>query len=483
MKALLLFTLIAPLALAHASDLQLEPHTFRARDGRTVEAELGSLRVPLRHAQPEGPWLTLRFVRFKSTNPKPGAPIVYLAGGPGGSGIEAARGPRHELFLALREVADVIALDQRGTGLSNPHPKLSSSWSVPLDQSVDEALLTATLKEAASKAAQEWAAAGVDLGAYTTAESAEDLESLRKALGVPRLNLWGISYGTHLGLAYLRRHADRVERAILAGVEGPDDTWKRPAQAEALLDRWDALLRAQDTTQKGLRERLRALLEELERRPRTVKFTDPRTGARQTWIATRFDLQRAAFESLRDPASFQRFLSLLSALEAGHFEVMAPFARLLRGGPLEPMPLAMDAASGISPARRARIAREAGTALLGSAANAGVPEAAWVPGVVDLGEDFRGPLKARAPVLMISGTLDGRTGPDNAEALRPGLSRAVHLVLEGAGHDGLFQSDGRILERMKAFLRGKKVADERLEVSGGAPPRRGRLSGEGRSAP
>ncbi|HYH97051.1 alpha/beta fold hydrolase [Hyalangium sp.] len=466
MQALLLFTLIAPLALAHASGLQLEPHTFRAKDGRTVEAELGTLKVPLRHAQTEGPSLTLRFVRFKSTNPKPKAPIVYLAGGPGGSGIEAARGIRHELFLALREVADVIALDQRGTGQSNPYPELSHPWSVPLDQPVNEALLTATLKEAATEAAKEWAAAGVELGAYTTVESAEDLEALREALGVPRLNLWGISYGTHLELAYLRRHADRVEHAILAGVEGPDDTWKRPAQAEALLDRWDARLRAQDKTSKRLRSRLRALMVELERSPRTVKFTDPRTGATQTWIATRFDLQRATFESLRDPTTFQRFLALLSALEAGHFEAMAPFAMLLRGGALEPMPLAMDAASGVSPARRARIAREAGTALLGGAVNAGVPEAEWVPGVVDLGEDFRGPLKAGVPVLLISGTLDGRTGPDNAEALRPGLPRAVHLILEGAGHDGLFQSDPRILERMKAFLRGEKVADERLEVKG-----------------
>ncbi|WP_224248530.1 alpha/beta fold hydrolase [Hyalangium gracile] len=466
MRALPLLILLPPLALAHASGLQLEPHTFRAKDGRTVEAELGALKVPLRHARPEGPSLTLRFVRFKSTNPKPGAPIVYLAGGPGGSGIEAARGVRYELFLALREVADVIALDQRGTGQSNPHPQLSHPWTVPLDQPMDAAMLDATLKEAATQAAREWAAAGVDLGAFNTVESAEDLESLRQALGAPRLNLWGISYGTHLGLAYLRRHADKVERVILAGVEGPDDTWKRPAHAEALLDRWDALLRAQDKSGKRLRSRLKTLLDELERSPRPVKFTDPKTGASQTWLASRFDLQLAAFESLRDPATFQRFLALLSALEAGAFEAMAPFAPLLRGGTLEPMPLAMDAASGVSPTRRARIAREAGTAMLGGAVNAGVPEAAWIPGMVDLGEAFRGPLKASNPVLMISGTLDGRTPPDNAEALRPGLSRAVHLVLEGAGHDGLFQSDPRILERMKSFMRGEKVADERLEVKG-----------------
>ncbi|WP_164010172.1 alpha/beta fold hydrolase [Pyxidicoccus trucidator] len=466
MRALLLFTLLTPFVLAHAADLRLEPHTFRARDGRTVETELGHLTVPVRHARPEGASLTLRFVRFKSTNPKPGAPIVYLAGGPGGSGIDAARGVRHDLFLALREVADVIALDQRGTGQSTFHPELGHPWSVPLDQPVDEALLTATLKKATTEAAQAWTAAGVDLGAYTTVESAEDLESLREALGVPRLNLWGISYGTHLGLAYLRHHADKVDHAILAGVEGPDDTWKRPAQAEALLDRWDALLRAREPKGKGLRVRLRTLMDALGRGPRTVKFTDDKTGTERTWIATRFDLQRATFESLRDPATFERFLTLLPVLEAGHFEAMAPFASDLRRGELGPMSLAMDAASGISPARSARIAREARTALLGGAVNAGVAEAAWAPGVVDLGEGFRGPLKAQVSVLMISGTLDGRTPPDNAEALRPGLSRAVHLVLEGAGHDGLFQSDPRILERMKAFLRGEKLTDARLQVTG-----------------
>src|SRR3546814_18583991 len=48
--------------------------------------------------------------------------LVYLAGGPGGSGISAAEGPRFELFMALREVADVIALDQRGTGASAVDP-------------------------------------------------------------------------------------------------------------------------------------------------------------------------------------------------------------------------------------------------------------------------------------------------------------------------------------------------------------------------
>lgn len=482
---LLLALLLAPLARAAGPSLQLTPHTLEASDGRKVEVELGTLSVPLRHAKPGGASLPLHFVRFRSTARKPGAPIVYLAGGPGGSGIEAARGPRLELFLALRAQGDVLALDQRGTGRSDLHPELKGRpWGVPLEAPVDAESLAAAMKHALAEAGPAWAAAGVDVGAYTTAESAEDLESLRRALGVPRLRLWGISYGTHLGLAYLKKHPARVERAVLAGVEGPDDTWKRPSRADAVLARWDAVLASQGHTGPPLAARLEALLAPLRQAPRRVTFRDPRTGAEGVWMASALDVQRAAFEMLRDPAMFGRFLMLLGALEAGAFEVMGPLVSRVRGGVLEPMPVAMDAASGASAERREQVAREAAASVLGGAPNAGVPEAAWLPGVEDLGEAFRAPVRASVPVLLISGTLDGRTGPENAEAVREGLPRAVHLVLEGAGHEGLFQSDPRILARMQRFLSGAPVRDERLVVpvalpgagpgasAGGTPPGR-----------
>ncbi|MCY1041954.1 alpha/beta fold hydrolase [Corallococcus sp. bb12-1] len=463
--------LVAPLAAAKGPAARFEPYTFQARDGRTTEAELGTFSVPVRHGHPKGPRLTLRFVRFPATGKaRAAAPIVYLAGGPGGSGIDAASGPRYELFLALRELGDVIALDQRGTGQSEPERKgLERAWSVPWEEPMDEARLTMALRQALAEAAPAWAAAGVDVGAFNTEESVEDLESLRQALGVPRLRLWGISYGTHLGIAYLKRHAARVERAVLAGIEGPDDTWKSPAQAEALLARWEVRLQARG--QPDLRARLGRVLEALKTTPRRVPLRDPRTGTEKVWMASAFDIQCVAFELMRGPEGFPRFVELLGALEAGSFEVMAPLVPELRGGTFSMMSMAMDAASGMSPARRARIAREASTALLGGAVNAGAPEAAWVAGVEDLGEAFRAPVRARTPVLLISGTLDGRTPVDNAEALRSGLPRSVHLVLEGAGHDGLFQGDPRILERLRAFFRGDRLRDERLQVPDVSKPR------------
>ena len=45
---------------------------------------------------------------------------------------------------------------------------------------------------------------GIDLAAYNTEASADDLEDLRKALGAPKISLFGFSYGTHLALAAIR---------------------------------------------------------------------------------------------------------------------------------------------------------------------------------------------------------------------------------------------------------------------------------------
>ncbi len=58
---------------------------------------------------------------------------------------------------------------------------------------------------------------------YATPDSVEDLEAIRADLGVERLTLFGISYGTELALAYARAHPDRVDRLILDSVVDPDD--------------------------------------------------------------------------------------------------------------------------------------------------------------------------------------------------------------------------------------------------------------------
>jgi pimeloyl-ACP methyl ester carboxylesterase len=112
----------ALIAATPAPVLTVEPYTFTGPNGVKVEAERGTFEVPENRKDPNSRKIKIGFVRFKSASATPGDPIVYLAGGPGGTGVGTAQGPRFPIFMALREVADVIAYDQRGTGLSSPTP-------------------------------------------------------------------------------------------------------------------------------------------------------------------------------------------------------------------------------------------------------------------------------------------------------------------------------------------------------------------------
>jgi pimeloyl-ACP methyl ester carboxylesterase len=472
-SAALVLALLAslPAAAAEPPALSLRTIEVKAGDGTPVAAEAGELLVPENRAEPGSRKIALRFLRFKSTAAKPGSPIVYLAGGPGGSGIAAARGVRLPLFLALRQFGDVIALDQRGTGEKT---ELGCQEPIALDLAapLDRAKAGAAAAAAARLCAERLKAQGVDLRGYNTRESAADLDELRRALGAEKLTLWGISYGTHLALATLRDFGQNIDRVILAGIEGPDDTYKLPSDQEELLRRIAVLARPQIADLEGT---IRGLLAELAARPKSVELVDPMSGESGAIVLGPLDLQVVLAQMLGGPDLFAGLPDFVARLAAGDWTALALRAAAARFGeaPLA-MTTAMDCASGITAARRARIAAEAPKTLLGDAINMPFPEICAGVEVADLGDAFRAPLESKVPALLISGSLDGRTRPRQAEALLAGMPSAVHLLIDGAGHsDPLFLSSPKILETMVKFLRGEKVEERRIQLAPVAfvPPR------------
>ena len=158
--------------------------------GQTYEGERGHLMVRENRKNPNSNLIELVFVRLKSTGDKPGYPTVYLDGGPGSSATGIANVPDYmRAFHKLREVGDVILLDQRGVGRSKPNLSHLASASLPLDVFADREVALRTFKERAGAAADYFRSKGIDILAYNTIESAHDVDDLRKALGVEKLNL------------------------------------------------------------------------------------------------------------------------------------------------------------------------------------------------------------------------------------------------------------------------------------------------------
>lgn len=450
--------------------ITFSPHEFEARDGSKVAAERGDFFVPENRSNPTSRRIKLSFVRFAATNPGKRAPIVYLAGGPGGSGVDAARLPaRFAIFMALREGADVIAFDQRGTGWSNDIPRCPKSVELPLDEPATRASVVLALQATAAECARFWKDAGIDLAGYNTLESAADVDALREALGAPKISLWGISYGSHLALAILKRYPARIERVALVGIEGLDETVKLPALTDAFFARLQASTNSDPQATRayphlvGMMRRVHARLDE---QPASVTFSDS-SGKDVTLVIGSFDLQWLVAATISDPARSRKLLGLYSKMDAGDFSQAASIVYELLRKPgaigFSGMPEAMDAASGISSDRARLVQEQARTSLLGDVLNFPIPHVGNAFGVPDLGDAFRRPVRSSVPTLFLSGTLDGRTYPESAREIAARFANGAHVIVENGGHN-LFEASPLIREVIVAYMKGEKPKSTTLTL-------------------
>lgn len=459
-----LLLLAATPRVASGQEPVSEPIAFRAGDAE-ISAEGGTIAVPMSRASAGSAMIELRYVRLPTTGASPGSPIVYLAGGPGGSGIAGMQGSRAEWFLSLREFGDVIALDQRGTGDSGPEARsCPRSIEFPLDEPADPDAWLGPLGGSVASCVDSLRALGTDARGFTTVESADDLEALRRALGAERLTLVGSSYGTHLALATARRHPESVDRMVLAGVEGPDHTLKLPGNIQGNLERVAEAIRRDPMYGPLLPDplgTLDSLLRGLEAEPERVAILP---GLEVT--VGRWDLQSFLAGGMGDAGELARLPVRLVTMSRGDFGELARWAyEERRPGPVQLMSRAMDCASWASIERLERVRRESRETLLGATIDWPLPGICEVAGLPRLDDAFRGPLERSIPVLFVSGTLDGRTPVSNAEEIAAGFPEGRHLVIENASHGSdLFTSSPQILEAVHAFLAGEDLPFDRIEL-------------------
>jgi pimeloyl-ACP methyl ester carboxylesterase len=132
---------------------------------------------------------------------------LLLAGGPGQPSTSTYRGDRRNPYAEFRQYTprnDILAIDGRGTGRSG--------------LITCRALQRASLVDAGAEAAACARQLGARRGFYRTLDAVEDIEAVRAALGVEKLTLVGVSYGTFLAQAYAAAHPDRVDRLLLDSV-------------------------------------------------------------------------------------------------------------------------------------------------------------------------------------------------------------------------------------------------------------------------
>ncbi len=176
----------------------------------SVDGYCGTLQVPEDRSNPSGRHIGLRVavVPAAAADAKPD-PFFALAGGPGEASTSFfAWLPG--LYAEVHATHDIVLVDQRGTGASNP---------LTLPPMPDTSGLSAAEADARLS---DWAttslgALDADPRMYTSTVAADDLDAVRASLGYGQIDLYGTSYGGELAQYYLRQHPDRVRVAVLDG--------------------------------------------------------------------------------------------------------------------------------------------------------------------------------------------------------------------------------------------------------------------------
>ncbi len=355
----------------------------------------------------KGRVIGLNVVVLPATGPDPREdPIFLLAGGPGQAATSLA-------MLAydswMRHERDIVLVDQRGTGASNPlHCSLSGDLEGPqghLEPIFQPELFRACLEELRRRA---------DLTLYSTPIAMDDLDQVREALGYEMINLIGGSYGSRAALIYMQRHPATVRTAVLKGVA--PTALKNPLYhargAQKALD-WVFATCRDDPECNAAFPDLRAEFEEivarLDEEPAEVTVRDA-SGDELTLRLTRRAFAEALRVMLYSSRTARRVPLLLHRARAGDY---GPFVaqgvmsnRGLRDILAFGMLLCVTCAEDVARITPAEIRAATLDTFLGDARVRSQREICSFWPQSELSKDYAEPVTCDAPTLIVSGIFD-----------------------------------------------------------------------------
>lgn len=444
---------------------------FEANDGQKTNAYEGFILVPENRGKSKSRMIKVHYVRFPAKTKSPGAPIVYLAGGPGGSGIATAKWRRFPLFIGLTEHADVIALDQRGTGRSSDLPKCQSQQKISLTQQISSQQTALKYQNAVTECVDFWQQNNIDVLGYTSVQNAWDLNDLRKHFMAPKISLWGISYGSHLALAAMSLFEQHIDKVIIASAEGLDQTVKLPDYTANYFARVQDVIDMHPTLKKqytDINAMMQSVHSKLASAPIMLELLQ-KDESKLAFLFQKHHMQSLASMMIADPNQYlAMLLQMYQQVSQNNTEMLVKV--LSRGMfsnefiEFKLMSMAMDIASGITDARLRTVQQQSKNALLGDLLNFPMPLLNKSVKGLDLGDDFRVPETNNVPTLLFTGTLDGRTYIEGQKQAISHLQNARQILVEHAGHN-LFTASPEVLKSMLTFLKNEPVVTEKITVA------------------
>jgi pimeloyl-ACP methyl ester carboxylesterase len=188
------------------------------------------LSVPLNYADPGGRHISLALDMVPATAPQSQQQGVMLVnpGGPGGDGLPLAAEVAQGIRSSVAADYDIVGFDPRGVGSSVPALSCDPSFFagvrpnyIPANSAAEQVLINRA-KMYANDCEQKF---GWLLPYMTTEDVARDMDSIRAAFGVAKVNYYAFSYGTYMGQVYATLFPSRIRRMVLDSTVDPTGVW------------------------------------------------------------------------------------------------------------------------------------------------------------------------------------------------------------------------------------------------------------------
>ncbi|NTU78030.1 MAG: alpha/beta hydrolase [Chloroflexales bacterium] len=459
---LLLFVGVAPAAHAQSAlpgSFAPGPCPIPAPEGYTLDC--GTLTVAESRQPFTGRTLALAvaIVRSPSVTRQPD-PVLVLAGGPGQPALPlVAAAP--QVFREILATRDMVFIDQRGTGYSRPALNCTPQAAAPARLMVplgaasnDRPALLQVGIDALLACGATYRAQGIDLAAYTSVESAADMEDLRVALGYPRWNLYGGSYGSRLGLTMLRDRPATIRSAVLESIYPLQANFHTGvfatfSEALARLNAACAADPACGAAYPDLEGAFARVVARLNAEAAVLPILNLETGEPIDYLPfTGVDLTVILFQLMYITPALPVLPAVIGEADQGNYRPLASLTSALlaerQPGDVPIVSQGMQVAvqcnedATFAQAREFVAARDQHRAVAGLAFSPLFHEAileicaAW--GLTPTASAENQAAQSDVPTLLMSGELDPITPPANAREAARTLSRATELVIPRGGH-------------------------------------------------
>ncbi|HSM97287.1 MAG TPA: alpha/beta fold hydrolase [Rhizomicrobium sp.] len=408
--------------------------------------------------------LSIAVAILPAIGPTRAEPIFWFSGGPGASAIEEAQFILGDRTRDIRSAHDIVFVDQRGTGSSNP-------LQCPPPRTPQGNFGYVEYEPHGLKACRAELERKADLTQYTTSIADDDIDDVRAWLGYDKIVLWGGSYGTKAAMVYMRRHPTHVAAAILDAVDsfGSKDPLYYAYGSQKGLERVFADCAAQRKCAKAfpaLPQTFAKLLDSFRQGPRIAHI---RTSAKAPSLSVRYSLGDFGYTVrgiLYDADQTALLPSEISAAAASgnvdvfaqvYYDRAADLGQALAGG----LYLSITCAEGVEAYEPGEVVRWTAGTFLGNYLVQDYQRACALWPRAKVPASYYQPLESDIPTLLFSGGRDPTTPVEFAKGVARHLSQSRHIVFPEGGHGNTGSDCG--LRIVNAFLKAKSVKG--LDVS------------------